>query len=47
MTTWLICVQAAAAGKTFSMNLAAPFICQFFKDPLVSALKFCDIVFGE
>jgi len=39
--------MAAAAGKTFTMNLAAPFICQFFKDPLMSALKYCDIVFGN
>jgi len=32
---------------TFMMNLAAEFICQFFKDPLVEALKYCDIVFGN
>lgn len=39
--------HAAAEGKTFMMNLGAPFICQFFKDPLVAALPYCDIVFGN
>lgn len=29
------------------MNLAAPFICEFFKDPLTAALPYCDIVFGN
>ena len=34
-------------GKTFMMNLAAPFICEFFKDPLGEALKHADVVFGN
>lgn len=34
-------------GKTFAMNLSAPFICQFFKDPLLAGISFCDYVFGN
>lgn len=32
--------HAAAENKTFIMNLAAPFICQFFKEPLMAASKY-------
>jgi len=39
--------HAAEANKTLALNLAAPFIMQFFKDPLVAALPYCDIVFGN
>jgi len=39
--------HAAANNKIFTMNLGAPFICQFFKDPLTAALPYCDIVFGN
>uniref|UniRef100_A0A0N5BCN2 Adenosine kinase n=1 Tax=Strongyloides papillosus TaxID=174720 RepID=A0A0N5BCN2_STREA len=39
--------HAAEEGKTFMMNLAAPFICQFFKDPLNEALPYVDILFGN
>jgi adenosine kinase len=39
--------HSAANDKVFMMNLAAPFICQFFKDPLVEALNYCDYVFGN
>jgi adenosine kinase len=34
-------------GKTFAMNLSAPFICQFFKDPLLAGIGYCDYVFGN
>jgi len=34
-------------NKTFCMNLSAPFIPQFFKDPLNAALAHVDIVFGN
>lgn len=33
--------------RTFSINLSAPFICQFFKDPLMAAMPFVDILFGN
>lgn len=33
--------------KTFAMNLAAPFICQIFKDVLVKGLSYSDYVFGN
>jgi adenosine kinase len=39
--------HAHETGKVFSMNLSAPFLCQFFKDPQVAALEYCDIIFGN
>lgn len=39
--------HAAETGKLFAMNLAAPFICQFFSEPLLAALAYCDIVIGN
>jgi adenosine kinase len=38
---------AAANQKTFIMNLAAPFISDFFMEPLSAALPYCDIVIGN
>jgi len=37
----------ATTNKTLCMNLSAPFIPQFFKEPLDKALYFCDFVFGN
>lgn len=37
----------ANENKTFCMNLSAPFICQFFKDQLLSVLPYVDILFGN
>lgn len=34
-------------SKPFIMNLSAPFISQFFKDPLMEVLPFVDILFGN
>jgi len=34
-------------NKPFLMNLSAPFISQFFKKPLMQALPYVDIVFGN
>ncbi len=34
-------------NRTFSLNLSAPFISQFFKDKLVEALPYADILFGN
>jgi adenosine kinase len=33
--------------KTFAMNLSAPFISQFFKEPLLAAMPYIDILFGN
>jgi len=35
------------ADKKFCLNLSAPFICQFFKDPLNEVLEYADIVVGN
>jgi adenosine kinase len=34
-------------GKTFIMNLSAPFITEFFNEPLVAAMAYTDILFGN
>ncbi|XP_052765161.1 uncharacterized protein LOC128206616 [Mya arenaria] len=34
-------------GKTFCMNLSAPFLCQFFKEPLLNTLPYVDFLFGN
>jgi adenosine kinase len=39
--------HAAEHDKIFSMNLAAPFICEFFKQPQLDALPYCDYIFGN
>jgi len=42
-----IAKHAAAKNKVFSMNLSAPFISQFFKQPLMEAAPYWDIIFGN
>lgn len=39
--------HAAANGKTFIMNLSAPFLCQFFKEQMHSVLPYVDVLFGN
>ncbi|OWZ02425.1 Adenosine kinase [Phytophthora megakarya] len=39
--------HAKANNKVFLVNLSAPFIVEFFKDPLMSAMPFADFVFGN
>ncbi|EHA51003.1 adenosine kinase [Pyricularia oryzae 70-15] len=39
--------EAATNNKTFILSLSAPFIPQFFKDPLDAALPYCDYVIGN
>lgn len=39
--------HSAEEGKTFCVNLSAPFIPQFFKDPLKEVLYYADFVFGN
>lgn len=34
-------------NRTFSINLSAPFISQFFTDKLKAALPYVDIIFGN
>lgn len=39
--------HASKNNKTFSMNLSAPFLCEFFKDPMMELFPFIDILFGN
>lgn len=39
--------HANATNKPFMLNLSAPFICQFFKDPLMAAMPYVDVLFGN
>ncbi|KAK4056628.1 adenosine kinase [Microbotryomycetes sp. JL221] len=39
--------HAADNNKTFSMNLSAPFIPQFFKEQVDTILPYCDILIGN
>ncbi|KAG7028024.1 Adenosine kinase 2 [Cucurbita argyrosperma subsp. argyrosperma] len=43
----IVAEHAAANKKYFSMNLSAPFICEFFKDALEKVLPYMDIIFGN
>ncbi|KAM3340277.1 adenosine kinase 2 [Capsicum galapagoense] len=43
----LVAEHAAAKNKVFSMNLSAPFICEFFKDQQEKFLLYMDFVFGN
>ncbi|EDO43711.1 predicted protein [Nematostella vectensis] len=38
---------AAETDKLFMMNLSAPFLCQFFKEPMMNAMPYIDILFGN
>ena len=37
--------KCKARNLTFGMNMSAPFIMQYFKDPLMKLLPYCDIIF--
>jgi adenosine kinase len=39
--------HAQESNKTFLINLSAPFIVEFFKDPLMAAMNYADFVFGN
>lgn len=39
--------KAMERNKLFMMNLSAPFISQFFKDPLMEVMPYIDILFGN
>ncbi|CAH1136160.1 unnamed protein product [Ceutorhynchus assimilis] len=38
---------ALANDRPLIMNLSAPFICQFYKEPLMQVLPYVDVVFGN
>lgn len=42
-----LCKQAAARNKPFILSLSAPFIPQFFKDPLDASAPYWDYVIGN
>jgi adenosine kinase len=39
--------HCAENNKPFVMNLSAPFLCQFFKTPMMDAMPYVDFVFGN
>lgn len=39
--------HASENNKIFCMNLSAPFISQFFKEPLMKVMPYVDILFGN
>ena len=43
----LLAEHALATGKHFTLNLSAPFIPQFFTEPLKQLLPFTDVLFGN
>lgn len=40
-------MHAAEKNKHFIMNLSAPFLTQFFKEPMLRCLPYTDIIFGN
>ncbi|KAG8544929.1 hypothetical protein GDO81_021616, partial [Engystomops pustulosus] len=42
-----VATQASENNKIFCLNLSAPFISQFFKEPLMKVLPYVDILFGN
>ncbi|KAF9598153.1 hypothetical protein IFM89_025593 [Coptis chinensis] len=43
----LVAEHAAAKNKVFTINLSAPFICEFFKDAQEKVFPYADYVFGN
>ncbi|KAL4240466.1 hypothetical protein ACF0H5_001258 [Mactra antiquata] len=35
------------SGKTFCMNMSAPFLCQFFKAPMLELIPYVDVLLGN
>mmetsp|Transcript_19561 Transcript_19561/g.47778 ORF Transcript_19561/g.47778 Transcript_19561/m.47778 type:complete len:349 (-) Transcript_19561:327-1373(-) len=46
-TIMLLAEHCSDKGKTFCMNLSAPFIMMFFSEPLKKALPYMDFLFGN
>lgn len=38
---------AASHNKLFAMNLSAPFLCQFYREPMDKVLPYVDILFAN
>ncbi|KAJ1300514.1 hypothetical protein OPQ81_005327 [Rhizoctonia solani] len=43
----LVAKKASESGKTFALNLSAPFICQFFGEQLGKVLPYVDLLIGN
>lgn len=43
----LLAERARAGGHAFIMNLSAPFVSQFYKEPLQKMLPYVDVLFGN
>ncbi|XP_043262408.1 adenosine kinase 2 [Colletes gigas] len=46
-TIQTIAHHAFEKNKMFMMNLSAPFLCEFYKTPMLAALPYVDILFGN
>ncbi|XP_050591943.1 uncharacterized protein LOC126923004 isoform X1 [Bombus affinis] len=46
-TTLMIAQHALEKNKMFIMNLSAPFLCEYYKKPMLEALPYVDILFGN
>jgi len=42
-----VSAHASAMDKTYCINLSAPFLCQFFKEPMMKIMAYSDIIFGN
>ncbi len=42
-----VALHANEKNKIFMMNLSAPFLSQFFKDPMMKTFPYIDILFGN
>lgn len=42
-----IALHAHDRNKIFMMNLSAPFLSQFFKEPMMKVFPYIDILFGN
>ncbi|XP_033308409.1 adenosine kinase 2 isoform X2 [Bombus vancouverensis nearcticus] len=46
-TILMIAQHALEKNKMFIMNLSAPFLCEYYKKPMLEALPYVDILFGN
>ncbi|XP_015120776.1 adenosine kinase 2 [Diachasma alloeum] len=47
VTIQTVAKHAHEKNKMFMMNLSAPFLCEFFKEPMLAAFPYVDILFGN
>lgn len=43
----ILAKHAHEKGHTFIMNLSAPFVSQFYKEPLEEMMPYVDVLFGN